>query len=434
MGVVGFTVGLCIVGMISGVLAAVTAQGRKAAPRIVDPQTNGEIVAAPSASVASRDSAAPGSSAAPSTSSEATSPDVAADPPAAEGKFVKTEQVRLDAPPAGIVFSADESLFFVLAEDGTLRAHDATSGAEKRRVKLPGRGKSLLSLPGSRVAVLGLPAELLVIDEVAWAGGGPEAQFLKRVALRDVVDVVAVGEPPRVVAVTGQGGRVVRLSSDLSAMDAEFVSVPPVQSLATIRAGGAESLVMLVPSRPPAEAGAVFICDPTVDPFGGSRAEWSAVTDPRVASRVGTDKLLMLDAATATVIDFSFGAERRVAPSGSQPMAAFRWSGDRVVVIGATGNATVVSFGRRMEQSTVSLGGIPSAAVATPDRRVVVVALGGGVRGRGTKTVVLAGEPLAVESTVETGDGSHVVAIAPKGAVIAVGAVAGRAVTLLVRK
>ncbi len=429
--------------MVSGVVAAVTAQGRRSAYRLVDPSTQGQTVAAPSTStqstlpmtsVSPSDSAAPRSSAAVVTSAGAMSPDVVVDPPAAEGKFVKTIQVRLDAPPTSIVFSADESLFFVLAEDGTLRAHDATTGTEKRRVKLPGRGKSLISLPGSRVAVLGLPAELVVIDEVAWASGSPEAQFLKRVVLRDVVDLVAVGEPPRIVAVAGQGGRVLRLSSDLSAIETMFVSVPQVQSLATIREGGAERLVMLVAGRPPADTGAVFICDPTLDPFGASRAMWSAVTDPRASSRVGTDKLLLWDAATATVIDFSLGAERRVAPSGSQPMAAFRWSGDRAVVVGTAGNAAVVSFGRRVEESTVSLGGIPSAAVATPDRRVVVVALGGGVRGRGTKTVVLAGEPLAVESTVETGDGSHIVTIAPKGAVIAVGAIAGRAVTLLARK
>jgi len=432
MGVVGFTVGLCIVGMVSGVVAAVTAQGRKAAHRVVDPSTNGEVVAAPSDSAS--DTAAPGSSAAAVSSAGAVIRDVAGDPPAAEGKFVKTQQVRLDAPPASIVFSADESLFFVLVEDGTLRAHDASTGAEKRRVKLPGRGKSLVSLPGSRVAVLGLPADLLVIDETAWAGGSAEAQFLKRVAMRDVVDIVAVGDPPRFVAVTGQGGRVARLSSDSSAIEAEFVAVPPVQSLATIRAGGVDRLVMLAAARPPADAGSVSVCDPTLDPLGASRAVWSAVTDPRVSSRAGSDKLLMFDAATATVIDFSLGAERRVAPAGSQPMAAFRWFGDRAVVIGIGGDAAVVSLGRRVVQSTLSLGGVPSAAVATPDRRVVVVALGGGVRGRGAKTVVLSGEPLAVESTVETGDGSHLVAIAPKGTFVAVGAIAARAVTLFERK
>jgi hypothetical protein len=432
IGVIVFTVSLCIVGMVSGVVAAVTAQGRKAAPRLVEPSINVEVVAA--SSVATTVSAAPSSSAVAVSVAADTTPDVTRDPPAAEGKFVKTQQVRLDAPPASVLFSADESLFFVLVEDGTVRAHDSTTGAEKRRVKLPGRGKSLMSLPGARIAVLGLPADLLVIDEAGWAGGSSEAEFLKRVAIRDVIDIVAVGDPPRVVAVTGQGGRIVRLSSDFSAIEAEFVSVPPVQSLATIRAGGVDRLVMLASGPLPADTGCVFISDPTLDPFGASRASWSAVTDPRVSYGAGSDKLLMFDAATATVIDFSVDAERRVAPSGLQPMAAFRWFGDRAVVVGIGGDAAVVSLGRRVVQSTISLGAVPSAAVATPDRRVVVVALGGGLRGRGAQTVVLAGEPLEVESTVDTGDGSHLVTIAPKGSLVAVGAIAGRTVTLLARK
>jgi len=424
MGVVGMTVGVCIVGMVSGVVAAVTAQPRRPPVHVASP-ANGETSAASVASV--NDSVAPGSSAAAVSSAGPTS--AVADPPAAEGKFVKTEQVRLDAPPVDMVFSTDEAVFFVLAEDGSLRAHDAVTGVEKRRVKLPGRGKSLRALPGSRVAVLGLPAEMLIIDEAQWAGGSSGADFLKRVAIRDVVDVVALGEPTRVVAVTGQGGRVLRLSPDLSAIDAEYVSVPPVQALGSLRSGGVERLVMLVPSRPPVDTGAVIVCDPALDPFGASRAVWSAVIDPRVSNGVGSDKLLLMDASAATVIDFSLGAERRVAPSGPQPMAAFRWVGDRAVVIGALGSATLVSLGRREVQSTLTLGGVPSAAMATLDRRVVVVALGGGLRGRGAKTVVLAGEPLAVESTIETGEGSNVLAMAPKGAVVAVGAMAGRTVT-----
>jgi hypothetical protein len=428
---VGFTVGLCIVGMVSGVVASVMVQGRRSTVRAVATPNDGEAL--PSSSSSPMGSAsAPGS--APSAATGSSAGSAAVDPPAAEGKFVKTIQVRLDAPPASVQFSADESQLFVLAEDGTLRAHDVATGVEKRRVKLPGRGKSLKSLSGGQVAVLGLPAELLVIDEAGWAAGNPPAQFQKHAAVRDVVDVVAVGEPMKVVVLTGQGARVVRLSSDFSTIESEFVSVPPVLSLATMRAGGVERLVMLVPSRPPVDSGSVVLCDPMSDPFGASRATWSGVTDPRVSDRVGSDKLLLFDAATATMIDFSVEGERRAAPTGSQPFAAFRWVGDRAIVIGAGGEATLVSFGGRAGLSPVSLGGIPSAAVATPDRRVAVVALGGGIRGRGAKTVVLGGEPLAVESTVETGEGSHILTIAPKGAVIAVGAIAGRTVTLLARQ
>jgi hypothetical protein len=428
IGVIGFTVGLCIVGMISGVVAAVMAQGRRPPARMVAPPSNGDTTPLANASVEPMTSASVATSATSASSAATVAP-----AGAAEGKFVKTQQVRLDAPPADILFSADEAHFFVLTEDGTLRAHDAATGAEKRRVKLPGRGKSLKSLPGSRVAVLGLPTDLVVIDEVAWAGGRPEAEFLKRNALRDVVDLVVLGAPARVVAVTGQG-RVIRLSSDLSAIEAEFVSALPVQSLATFRVGEAERLVMLISGRPPADAGSVIVCDPTIDPFGASRAAWSAVSDPRVSQRTGSNKLLMFDAANAAVIDFSLGADRRVAPSGAQPLAAFRWAGDRALVIGAAGAASIVSFDRREVQSTVALGDVPSAAVVTPDQRTAIVALGGIKGGRGAKTVVVAGEPLAVESTVETGEGSHVLAMAPKGAIVAVGATVGRAITLLVRK
>ncbi|MBK9258794.1 MAG: hypothetical protein IPM54_03045 [Polyangiaceae bacterium] len=427
IGVVCFAAGLCVVGMVAGVAAAVMVQ-RRPSPRVAHPPNNIEIAdSAPATSA----SAMPVSSVA----SPASSPPVdVVDPPAAEGKFVKTYQVRLDVPPIDVQFSSDESLFYVLAQDGTLRAHDVEAGAEKRRMKLPGRGKSLKSLPGSRLAVLGLPAELVVIDEAAWQAGRAESDILKRIGVRDVIDVAALGDPNVVIAATGQGGRVVRLSKDLSTIDAEFVSVPPVHTLVTLRVGDAERLVMLVSGRPPADSGAVIVCDPAIDPFCGSRAVWTAMTEPRASLRAGSNRSLLFDTATATVVDFSVGAERRVAPSGPQPIAAFPWVGDRAVVIGAAGEATVVSLGHRKVQATVALGGVPSAAVATPDRRVVIAALGGGPTGRGATTVVLAGEPLAVESSVDTGEGSHVLAMTAKGGLVAVGATGGRTVTLFQRK
>lgn len=428
LGVVGFAVGLCIVGMISGVVAMVTAQGRRSAHPVLP--RPGEGVAAPLDSGDSVPSAGSASANVPGETPRAKS----VEPAAAEGKFTKTEQVRLDATPADIAFSLDELTLFVLTEDGSLRVHDAATGAEKRRVKLPGRGKTLRVLTSSRLAVLGLPAEVVVIDTAKWEAGSSEADFLKRAAIRDVVDFVAVGEPPRFVAVTGQGGRVIRLSGDLSTIEAEFVSVPAVSSLATLRVGEADRLVLLLPGRPPTESGAVVVCDAAQDTFGLSRSMWSGVTDPRVSNRVGTDKLLLFDAAAASIVDFSFGAERRLGPSGPQPIAAFRWIGDRAVVIGAGGTATFVSLERREVQSTVALGGAASAAVGAADWRAVIVALGGGLRGRGTKTVVLAGEPPAIESTIETGEGSQLLAMASKRGSVAVGAVAGRALTLLVRK
>jgi len=427
LGVVGLTVGLCIVGMTAGVIATVTAQGRRSAQPVVPAQ--GEVASAVAAD--SSDSVKVAASA--SVPGETPAVKVV-DPPAVEGKFVKTQQVRLDAPPADLAFSADESLLFVLADNGTLRAHDAVTGAEKRRVKLPGRGKTLRVLSGSHVAVLGLPAELVIVDTAKWESGGAEADVLKRVPIRDVVDVVAVGEPARFIAATGQGGRVIRLSADLATIEAEFVSVPSVSSLATIRVGDVDRLVMLVPNRPPADPGAVIVADATQSVFGLSRSMWSAVTDPRASNRVGTDKLLLFDAAAAAIIDFSFVAERRLGPSGPQPIAAFRWVGDRAVVIGAGGQATVVSLARREVQSTLGLGTPASAAVGASDWRSVVVALGGGIRGRGDKTVVVAGEPPAIESTIETGEGSHLLAMAPKHSYVAVGAVVGRAITMLGRR
>jgi len=433
LGIVGFTVGLCIAGMISGVVAVVTAQGRRSPPRMSAPAGAAENMDSPASSTEPTASAAPDSSAsAPASSAAARS--VMPDPPAAEGKFVKTEQVRLDAPPVAISYSADESFFFVLAEDGTLRGHDAVTGVQKRRVKLPGRGKSLKSLPGGKTAVLGLPAEIVVVDEAGWAADKPEAEVVVRGAIRDVVDVVAFDEPPRIVAISGQGGRVMRLSGNLSAIEAEFVSVPPPSGLATFRLGGSDRIAMFVPSRPPADPGAIVVFDPASAAFGTSRASWFGVVDPRPTGPGGSDKLLAIDPATASVIDFSLASERRVAPAGSQPIAAFRWTQDRAVVIGASGIASLVSLGRREVESTLALGALPSAAAGTPDRRVVVVALGGGPRGRGNKTVVVAGEPLAIESTVETGDGSHLVAIGPKGMMVAVGAIGARSVTLLARK
>lgn len=432
LGIVGFTVGLCIAGMISGVVATVTARGPRSSARMTAPVSTGESVEAPASSTDQASSAAPNSSA--NVPGQSAVKSVPTDPPATEGKFVKTEQVRLDAPPAAISYAADESFFFVLAEDGSLRGHDAATGTEKRRSKLPGRGKSLKSLPGGKTVVLGLPAEIVVVDEAAWAAGKPDAEVLTRSAIRDVVDVVAFDEPPRIVAITGQGGRVMRLSGNFSSIEAEFVTVPSGSGLATFRLGGSERIAMTVPSRPPADPGAVVVIDPASASFGTSRASWLGVVDPRVTGPGGSDNLLLLDVATASVVDFSFASERRVAPAGPQPMAAFRWVGDRAVVIGASGTASFVAFGRREVEATVSLGSIPSAAVGTSDRRVVVVALGGGLRGRGNKTVVVAGEPPAIESTVETGDGSHLIAIAGKGTQIAVGAVGARSITLLARK
>lgn len=429
LGIVGFTVGLCIAGMVSGVVAAVTAQGRRSAPRMSAPTNPSDTVESPASSTDQAASAAPNSS---DNASKLRS--VATDPPAAEGKFVKTEQVRLDAPPAAISFSADESFFFVLAEDGSLRGHDAASGAEKRRLKLPGRGKSLKSLPGGKTVVLGLPAEIVIVDEAKWALGKPEAEVIVRSPLRDVVDVVSFDEPPRIVAITGQGGRVLRLSANFSAIEAEFVSVPPATGLATLRLGGSERIALTVPSRPPADPGAIILFDPASASFGVARASWFGLVDPRVTGPGGSDSLLLFDPATASVVDFSFASERRIAPAGPQPIAAFRWANDRAVVIGVSGTASFVSLGRREVEATVALGAIPSAAVGTPDRRVVVVALGGGARGRGNKTVVVAGEPPAIESTIETGDGSHLVAMAAKGTQVAVGAIGARAVTLVVRK
>lgn len=417
--------------MVSGVIATVTAQGRRAYSRTsvpTNPNESGE---------SSGSSADPASSGGPNSSANVsgTSPKSnATDPPAAEGKFVKTEQVRLDAPPAAISYAADESFFFVLAEDGSLRSHDAATGAEKRRLRLPGRGKSLKSLPGGKTVVLGLPTEMIFVDEAAWAGGKPEAQVFVRSPIRDVVDVVAYDDPPRIVAMTGQGGRVLRLSANFLTVESEFVSVPPPTGLVTFRLGGSERIALTVPSRPPADPGAIVVFDPASVSFGNARASWFGLVDPRVTGPGGSDSLLLLDVATASVLDFSLGSERRIAPAGPQPIAAFRWVNDRAVVIGASGTASFVALGRREVESTVALGKIPSAVVGTPDRRVVVVALGGGLRGRGNKTVVVAGEPPAVESTIETGDGSHLVAIAAKGTQVAVGAVGARSITLLVRK
>ncbi len=429
LGLVLLAAGLGGFGMLAGGAAVLASQGRLGASRAPvgalpsSPSSSPAVSAAPASSGAPSAPAAPGADVSPPQANEA---------PAA---FAVSGAVRLDSPPADAVVSDDESMLFVLCDDGTLRAHAADTGAEKRRVRLPGKGTSLRRLPSGRLAVLGLAATLPVVDTASWLSDAAPTVFLKKLDVKGALDVAAVGEAstPVLVVASSQGSRVVRFGGPEHAADGELTFVSPIRGLAPL---GNDRLLVLLDGRAPTEPGSVILLDPATRPFGGARAAWSSLLEPRASAvprQASSDRALLFDRATAQVVRFSREGDPRLAPAGPQPIAAFPWPGDRAVVIGAAGEGTLASFLRREVLATVALGGVPSSAALSPEGRTILVALGGGLRGRGATTVALGGEPLRVLSTLQTGEGSHVVSVAPSGRLALVAATWGRVVTVLRR-
>ncbi|MRG91260.1 hypothetical protein [Polyangium spumosum] len=430
LGVVLLAAGLGGFGMLAGGAAVLVSQGRlgaSRAPASASPASSAASPAAPTSANAApppRASAAPGPDTAPPPSSEA---------PRA---FEVARIVRLDAPPVDVALADDASRLFVLCEDGTLRAYALDSGVEKARARIPGKGTALRRLSSGRLVVLGIAAGLPLVDTASWLSGAAPSAYLKTIAVKGALDVAASGDPPVLVVATSQGGRVVRLAGPSLVADGELVFSTPIRGLAPLPSAGGDRLLVLLDGRVPTEPGSVIVLDPAARPFGGARAAWSSLLEPRasVAPRsASSERALLFDRATAQVVGFSVGDEPRLAPAGPQPIAAFPWSGDRAVVIGAAGEGTLVSLDRREVLATVALGGVPSSAALSPDGATILVALGGGPRGKGATTVELGGEPLRIVSTLQTGEGSHVVSVASSGRLVVVAASSARIVTVLRR-
>ncbi|MDI1451103.1 hypothetical protein [Polyangium sp. 6x1] len=344
--------------------------------------------------------------------------------------------IRLDAPPVDVAVADDEAMLFVLCEDGTLRAHALDSGAEKARARLPGKGAALRRLPSGRLAVLGVSTGLPLVNTASWLSGAAPAAYLKKVDVKGALDVVASGDPPVFLVASSQGGRLVRLAGPELAPDGEILFPTPIRGISPLPSAGGDRLLVLLDGRVPTESGSVVVLDPATKPLGGARAAWSSLLEPRASTApraASSERALLFDRATAKVVGFSMGAEPRLAPAGPQPLAAFPWPGDRAVVIGAAGEGTLVSLEHREVLATVALGGVPSSAALSPEGRTILVALGGGPRGKGATTVVLGGEPLRIVSTLQTGEGSHVVSVAPRGRLAFVAATSARVVTVLRR-
>jgi DNA-binding beta-propeller fold protein YncE len=338
-------------------------------------------------------------------------------------------QVRLDAPPIDLALTEDERALVVLCEDGTLRAHALEGGAERGRIKLPGKGTALRRLAGDRVAVLGIATGLPVVSLGPWLAGKPESEYLEKLDVKSAVDVVTVGEAGTLVAATSQGNRLLRLSGPRRSPDGELALPGILRGLVATRAEGGDRLFVLLDGRLRGDSGAILVLDPSRLPLGGTRAAWSGATEPR-ASGGG---LLFFDRAAAQLLSLGPAGAPRFSLAGPQPVAAFAWAGERAVVIGAGGEATVSALDRREVLQTIALGGLPTAAAMTPDGSAILVALGGGPRGRGATTAVLSGEPLRLEATLQTGEGAHAVAVGAGGRVAVVTATWSRAVAVLRR-
>ncbi|MDI1433528.1 YncE family protein [Polyangium sorediatum] len=431
LGLVLLAAGLGGFGMLAGGAAVLASQGRlggQRAPVLAPPPALPGSAAAPPAPSASAASSAL-ASAAPAADTPPPSPEA----PAA---FAVASTIRLDAPPVDVAFADDEAMFFVLCEDGTLRAHALDSGAEKARARLPGKGTALRRLPAGRLAVLGVSTGLPLVHTAPWLSGAAPSAYLKKVDVKGALDITAIGDPPVLVAASTQGSRVVRLAGTELALDGEILFPAPIRGFSPLPSSAGDRLLVLLDGRTPTESGSVVVLDPAAKPFGGARAAWSSLLEPRAsaAPRVASsERALLFDRATAKVVGFSVGAEPRLAPAGPQPIAAFPWPEDRAVVIGAAGEGTLVSLERREVLATVAFGGVPSSAALSPEGRTILVALGGGPRGKGATTVVLGGEPLRIVSTLQTGEGSHVVSVAPRGRLALVAAASARAVAVLRR-
>ncbi|MDI3285758.1 zinc ribbon domain-containing protein [Polyangium sp. 15x6] len=432
LGLVLLAAGLGGVGMLAGGAAVLASQGRLGGKR---PPATTPPPALPASSATSPQAA---STSAASSALSSAAPAADTPPPASEAPaaFAVATTIRLDAPPIDVIVADDEAMFFVLCEDGTLRAHALDSGAEKARARLPGKGTGLRRLPAGRLAVLGVSTGLPVVNTASWLSGAAPAAYLKRVDVKGALDIAASGEPPVVVVATSQGSRVIRLAGPDLTADGEIFFPTPIRGVAPLLSSAGDRLLVLLDGRAPTEPGSVIVLDPAAKPFGGARAAWSSLLEPRASAvppSASSERALLFDRATAKVMGFSVGTEPRLAPAGPQPIAAFPWPGDRAVVIGAAGEATLVSLEHREVLATVALGGVPSAAVLSPEGRTILVALGGGPRGKGATTVALGGEPLRIVSTLQTGEGSHVVSVAPKGRLALVAAASARGVTVLRR-
>ena len=432
LGIMLLAAGIGGFGMLAGGAAVLASQGRLGASR---PPAAAPSPVAPASSAALPEAPASASAVPPASASAAPAADA---PPSTEAPaaFVVSTTVRLDAPPVDVAFADDASMFFVLCEDGTLRAHALESGAEKARTRIAGKGTALRRLSGGRLAVLGISTNLPLVDTASWLSGAAPKAFLKTVDVKGALDVVASGDPPVLVVASSQGGRVVRFAGPTLAADGELAFPTPIRGFAPLPLSAGERLLVLLDGRVSTEPGSVIVLDPAGRPFGGARAVWSSLLEPRASALprgVSSERALLFDRATAQVVGFSPEGESRLAPAGPQPIAAFPWSGDRAVVIGAAGEGTLVSFARREVLATVALGGVPSSAALAPDGGTILVALGGGPRGKGATTVALGGEPLRLISTLQTGEGSHVVSVAPSGRRAVVAASSARAVTVLGR-
>lgn len=457
LGLALLAAGLSGFGMLAGGAAVLASQGRLRGghPKATQPAElsptsaplpSPALSSSAAAPVASAAAAPPGSSGPGLSEPGLSGPPGSPEPKTGSDAFIEVTKVRLDSPPVDAAFSDDEASLFVLCEDSTLRAFASETGLEKKRVRLPGKGTALVRLGPGRIGVLGVAASFPIIDAAAFLSGALEAAFLRKLDVKSAAFAVAIGEPPVIVAASAQGGRVVRLGGSPAAVDGELVFPGQVRGLATMHVDAEPRVVVLLDARPPSEPGALVVFDPAKAPFGGTRAIWSSVTEPRASLSRVSDRLLVFDRATAEVVSFSMDEDPLHAPAGRSPFAAFPWSSERVVVIGTAGEATVASLATREVLSTIALGGLPSAAAITPGGHAILVALGGGPKGppkppgkppasnaeapSGT-TIVLGGEPLAIVATLKTGEGASAVAIGPSGRWAAVSASSGRLVNVL---
>lgn len=355
----------------------------------------------------------------------------------ARAPFGEPRIVRVAAAPLDVAIADDDATFFILGDDGAVRAYELATGKELRKVNVPGKGSELRLIAGKHLAVLGAVSSLPIIDLATYVVG--------RIDLGGgAVDVVTLEDAPSIVAASAGLRKIARFSLDGFRLEGQAVLPHPPAGLGLAREpsrdgsreGSRGLLVVLSSERGALGVGSVDLIDPAVTPFGASRRTWMAATEPRwgfAAEAV----VFAVDTSQSRVVAIPTAPDApppRSARVDGRPISAHHLAGGWVVTVNGAGSITVLEDRTLEPRAVLALGAEPAGAAVTPDGRALLVSLGGSPGERGAMTAVVMGDPPALIERIPTGPGSRAVRMSKSGRFVAVAAYAGRSVALLERR
>jgi hypothetical protein len=380
--------------------------------------------------------AEPKTPASASTAEAAAPKDAPKDAPA-RAPFGEPRIVRVAAAPLDVAIADDDATFFILGDDGAVRAYELATGKELRKVNVPGKGSELRLLAGKHLAVLGAVSALPIIDLATYIVGRADLGGA-------AVDVVALDDAPSFIAASAGTRKLARFSLEGFRLEGQATLPRAPTGLGLAREPGSDGsregsrglLVVLSSERGVMGVGSVDLIDPAVTPFGASRRTWMAATDPRWGFAAEATAFVV-DASQSRVVAIPTapGAAPpvRVRVDG-RPISAHHLAGGWVVTVNGVGSVTVLEDRTLAPRGTLALGAEPAGAAVTPDGRALLVSLGGSPGERGAMTAVVMGDPPALAERIPTGPGSRAVRMSKSGRFVAVAAYAGRSVALLERR